>query len=77
MIFYFFLFFGPFLVLGPLQKRVNAPNMGAILKKKNWNPIPYKISGKLPKFHANWIKSKKVIKRKPTGGAHCAPPQSE
>ena len=47
-------------------------------RKKNWNPIPYKISGKLPKFHANWIKSKKVIKRKPTGG-HIVPPppQSE
>ena len=43
MILLFFLYFGPFLVLGPLQKRVNAPNMGAILKKKIWNPIQYKI----------------------------------
>ena len=41
---FFILFiFGPFLVLGPLQKRVNAPNMGSILKKNNLNPIPYKI----------------------------------
>ena len=48
---------------------------GAILKKKICNPIPYKIYGKLPKFHANWIINKKVIKRKPTGGGeHCAPP---
>ena len=58
-IFLLFLFFGPFLVLGPLQKKVNAPNIGAILKKKNWNPIPYKILGKLRKFHANWIINKK------------------
>ena len=32
--FLFFYFFGPFLVLGPFQKRVNAPDVGAILKKK-------------------------------------------
>ena len=57
----FFLFLGPFLVLGP-QKRVNSPNLGAILKKIIWNPIPYKILGKLLKFHDNWIINKKVIK---------------
>ena len=37
------------------------------LKKKNWNLIPYKILGKLLKFHANWIINK-VNKRKPTDG---------
>ena len=58
----------PFLILGPLQKRVNAPNVGAIFKKYIWNPTPYRILGKLLKFHANWIINKKVIKRKPTGG---------
>ena len=79
MIFFiYFLFFGPFLVLGPLQKSVNAPNVGAILKKIFWNPILYKMLGKLLNFHANWIMNKKVIKRKPTGGAHCDPrPQTE
>ena len=40
-------------------------------KKIILNPIPYKILGKLLKFHTNWIINKNVIRRKPTWG-YCA-----
>ena len=73
MIFLFFLFFGPFLVLGPLQKRVNAPNMGVILKKKIGIRFHIKFKENSQNFMPIGLKIKKLLKENQQGG-HIVPP---
>ena len=69
-----FLFFGPFLVLGPLQKRANARNKGLILKKKIGIRFHIKFKENSQNFMPIGLKIKKLFKENQQGGTLCTPP---
>ena len=77
MILLFFFFFWSIFGTGTSSEKGQCSKYGRNFEKKKFGVrFHIKFKENSPKFHANWIINKKVIKRKPTGGHIVPPPPS-